>query len=85
MQRQLFQSEIVGSRPKKKHGEILDIYRDPPQLLEFYEDWLAFCRSAGKIGAHMVVEYDTAPRIHSPDEWRMSAGNNASPQLAVMG
>ncbi len=83
LERQFFQNEIAGSRPKKKHGEILEIYRDAPQLLGFYDGWLDFCRGADNIGAHLIVEYETAPKVYAPEEWRKSVARGAGRETAL--
>ncbi|HEY1269396.1 MAG TPA: hypothetical protein VGH16_19210 [Candidatus Binatia bacterium] len=83
LERQLYQSEISGSRLKKKHGEIIDIYSDAAQLLTYYDAWLAFCRSSDKIGTHVIVEHDTAAKILSLDNWRKSIVSRHCSESAV--
>ncbi len=69
--RQLAEDEARKSWPKKTQRRLLEIYRQPSEILKFYDRWLKFCATttAGKIDTHLLVEFERNLKIYSPAEW----------------
>jgi 2-polyprenyl-3-methyl-5-hydroxy-6-metoxy-1,4-benzoquinol methylase len=67
--RQLSDDGARSSLPKKMLRQLLEIGRRPSEILKFYEGWMKFCEAAaGKIGRHVIVEFQRDLKFYSPEQ-----------------
>jgi hypothetical protein len=77
LERQLLEGELRTPQLRRRHRHLLQIYRQPSEVLKFYDEWLEFCGTrASKMRKHLVVEFNRSLKIYSPEEWKDTVRND---------